>query len=78
MTPYEATYGQQPPLVVSYLLGTFRVHAMDSILYNQESILHILKENLAIKISHWAIGKPTSLRMFLWIRGLGVFLFPTI
>lgn len=45
MTPYEVSYGQQQPLVVSYIPSTSKVHAMDNMLDNLESILHILKEN---------------------------------
>ena len=48
MTPYEAVYVQQPPFVVSYLLGTSKVNAMDSFLETQEATLATLKENLAM------------------------------
>ena len=48
MTPFEAVYGQKPPSVLSYLLGTSKVQAVDQTLTVQEDILHTLKENLVM------------------------------
>jgi hypothetical protein len=48
MTPFEAIYGQNPPSVLSYLLGTSKVQAVDQTLTVQEDILHTLKENLVM------------------------------
>jgi hypothetical protein len=46
MTPFEAVYGQKPPLVLSYLPGALKVHAVELTLIAREDILHTLKENL--------------------------------
>ena len=52
MNPYEALYTQQPPLVASYLASISRVHAVNNILHNWESILHTLKKNLVVTQNH--------------------------
>jgi hypothetical protein len=46
MTTYEATYGQKPLPVTSYLLGASMVQSMDNSLNTNESIIHTLKDNL--------------------------------
>ena len=46
MTPYEAMYGQAPPIVTSYITGTSKVHEIDSVLVTQDDILNFLKDNL--------------------------------
>ena len=48
MTPFEAVYGQKPPSVLSYLLGTSKVQAVDQTLTVREDILHTLKDNLVM------------------------------
>jgi uncharacterized protein YbcI len=48
MTPYEATYGQKPLSVTSYLLGTSMVQSMNNSLNTNESVIHTLKENLVM------------------------------
>lgn len=48
MTPYEALYGQPPPYLVSYLLGTSKVDFVDSTLTHRQDIFKDLKDNLTI------------------------------
>jgi hypothetical protein len=48
MTTYEVVYGKNPLSVTSYLLGTSEVQAMDHKLHTRETILNILKNNLAM------------------------------
>jgi hypothetical protein len=48
MTPFEVVYGQKPTSVLSYLLGTSKVQAVDQTLIVQEDILRTLKENLVM------------------------------
>jgi hypothetical protein len=48
LTPFEAVYGQKPPSVLSYLLGTSKVQAVDLTLTAREAILCTLKENLVM------------------------------
>ena len=48
MTPFEAVYGHNPPSVLSYLLGTLKIQAVDQTLTVQEDILRTLKENLVM------------------------------
>jgi hypothetical protein len=48
MTPFEAVYGKNPPLVLSYFLGVLKVQTIDQMLIVQEAILHTLKENLVM------------------------------
>ena len=46
MTRFEVVYGQKPPSILSYLLGTSKVQAIEQTLTVREDILHTLKENL--------------------------------
>jgi hypothetical protein len=48
MSPFEVVYGQNPPLVLSYLLGVSKVQVVDQMLTVQEAILRTLKENLVM------------------------------
>ena len=48
MTPFEEVYGQNPPLVLSYLPGVSKVQAVDQTLTVQEVILHTLKAKLVM------------------------------
>jgi hypothetical protein len=48
MTPFEAVYGQNPPSVLSYVLGTSKVQVVEQTLTVQEDIIHTLKENLVM------------------------------
>jgi hypothetical protein len=52
MTPFEVVYGQKPPSVLSYLLGTSKVQAVDQTLTVREDILCTLKENLFMAQNH--------------------------
>ena len=52
MTPFEAVYGNKPPLGFSYLLGVSKVQAVDQTLTVREAILHTLKENLVMAHNH--------------------------
>ena len=52
MTPYEEVYGQQPPSIVSYIGGTSKLHAINSLIHNLNVTLCALKENLAITQNH--------------------------
>lgn len=46
MTPYEAVYGQLPPLPISYILGCSKVQAVDRLLLNRATMISHLKDNL--------------------------------
>jgi hypothetical protein len=48
MTPFEVVYGQKSPSILSYLLGTSKVQAVDQTLTVREDILRTLKENLVM------------------------------
>jgi hypothetical protein len=48
MSPFEAVYGQNPPSVLSYLLGVSKVQAVDQMLTVREAILRTLKHNLVM------------------------------
>jgi hypothetical protein len=48
MTPFEAVYGKNPPLVLSYFPGVSKVQTVDQTLIVREVILRTLKENLAM------------------------------
>jgi hypothetical protein len=48
MTPFEAIYGKNPLLVLSYLLGVSKVWAVDQMLTVREAILRTFKENLVM------------------------------
>jgi hypothetical protein len=52
MTPFEAIYGQNPPSVLSYLLGVSKVQVVDQMLTVREAILRTLKENLVMAQNH--------------------------
>jgi hypothetical protein len=52
MTPFEAVYGQNPPLVLSYMLGVSKVQEVGQTLTFHESILHTHKENLVMDQNH--------------------------
>jgi hypothetical protein len=52
MTPYEVVYGQNPPSMVSYLLGTSKVQVVDHMLHTREAILCTLKDNLVMAQNH--------------------------
>jgi hypothetical protein len=52
MTPFEVVYRQKPPSVLSYLLGTSKVQAIDQTLTVREDILRTLKEYLVIAQNH--------------------------
>ena len=52
MTPFEAVYGQNPPLVLSYLPGASKLQVVDLTLIAREAILHTLKENLVMAQNH--------------------------
>jgi hypothetical protein len=46
MSLYEVVYGQKPPLVPLYLLGTYNVEEVDHALDTRVSSLSKLKDNL--------------------------------
>jgi hypothetical protein len=52
MTPFEVVYGQKPPSILSYLLGTSKFQAFDQTLTVREDILCTLKENLVMAQNH--------------------------
>jgi hypothetical protein len=52
MTPYETVYGQQPPIVTSYLPGTSKVQAIDKLLQGRETTFMTLKDNLHMAQNH--------------------------
>jgi hypothetical protein len=46
MTPYEVVYGQHPPKITIYLIGTSHVQYIDTILQGRTATLAALKDNL--------------------------------
>jgi hypothetical protein len=48
ITPFEAIYGKNPPSVLSYLPGVWKVQEVDQMLTVREAILRTLKENLVM------------------------------
>jgi hypothetical protein len=46
MTQYEAVYGQRPPTITTYLLGTSKVQSIGIILQGRITTLATLKDNL--------------------------------
>ena len=52
MTSYEPVYDQQPPSMVSYVLGISKVHALYNPLHNRDVTIHTLEEKLAIAQNH--------------------------
>ena len=48
MNPYEAFYGKQPLSLTSYLQGTSKVQAVETLLQQSEWTLATLKDNLAM------------------------------
>jgi hypothetical protein len=52
MTPYEAVYGQRPPIVTTYLLGTSKFQYIDKMLQVRTTTLEALKDNLHMAQNH--------------------------
>jgi hypothetical protein len=52
MTPFEVLYGQNPPSVLSCLLGVSKVQVVDQTLIVREAILRTLKENFFMTQNH--------------------------
>ncbi|KAH9768733.1 Integrase catalytic domain-containing protein [Citrus sinensis] len=48
MTPFQALYGREPPIVPIYHLGTWPVHEVDKALLAKDELLAKLKKNLAV------------------------------
>ena len=46
MTPYQAVYGQVPPILLPYTPNNSPVQEVDVVLRNQDRILHILQDNI--------------------------------
>lgn len=46
VSPFEVVYGQSPPSLLTYIIGTSRVEAVDSYLRDQDAILCYLRANL--------------------------------
>jgi hypothetical protein len=74
MTPFEAIYGQNPPLVLSYLPGVSKVQAVDETLIVQEAILRTLKENLVMAQNHMKQEADQGRSESLFTEGDHVFL----
>jgi hypothetical protein len=51
MNSFEVVCFQNPPSMLSYLLGVSKVHKVDKIITVQEDILHTLKDNLVMAYS---------------------------
>ena len=47
LTPFEALYGFPPPTLQSYIPGTTKVDALDSLLCQRDAVLATLKGHLA-------------------------------
>jgi hypothetical protein len=52
MTPFEAVYGQNPLLFLSYMTRVSKVQEVETYLTVQEDILRSLKDNLAMAQNH--------------------------
>jgi hypothetical protein len=52
MTHFEEIYGQNPPSILSYMLGVSKVEEVDQMITVQEYILHTIKDNLAMSQNH--------------------------
>ena len=52
MTPYEVVYVQQPPSITSYLPGTSKAQAVETLLQSCEWTLVVLKANLVMAQNH--------------------------
>ena len=52
MTPYEAVYGQAPPVLLPYTPSSSPVQAVDAVLRNRDEVLRILRENLHMARNH--------------------------
>jgi hypothetical protein len=48
MIPFEVLYGQNPPSILSYLLGISNVQEVDKTHTSQDDILFTLKDNLVM------------------------------
>ena len=46
MTPYQAVYGQVPPILLPYTPNNSPIQEVDMVLRNQDRILHILRDNI--------------------------------
>jgi hypothetical protein len=66
MTPFEAVYGKNPPLGLSYFPGVLKVQVVDQTLTVREDILRTLKENLAMahSIMKQQVGQGRPERQF--------------
>jgi hypothetical protein len=52
MTPFEVVYGQNPPLVLSYMSRVSKVQEFNTNLRVHEAILHALKSNFFMDQNH--------------------------
>ena len=52
MNPFEVVYGQNPPLVISYILGVSKVQEVEKNITIHEAILCVLKDNLVMAQNH--------------------------
>ena len=48
MTPFEAVYGIPPPSILTYVLGTSHIQAVDEYLRDRDTILSVLRHNLSL------------------------------
>ena len=48
LTPFEALYGFAPPTLQSYILGTTRVNALDSLLCQRDAVWTTLRSHLVV------------------------------
>jgi hypothetical protein len=69
MTPFEAVYGKNPPLVLSYLPGVSKVQEVDQMLIVREAILHTLKENLVMAQNHMKQQEDQGLSEHQFVEG---------
>ena len=46
MTPYEAIYGQAPPVLLPYTPSSSPVQVVDAVLRNHDEFLRMLRENI--------------------------------
>lgn len=74
MKPYEVMYGKKIFSVVSYVLGTSKVDALDNTLHNKESILRTLKDNLVMAQNRMKQNADQHRSEHLFLEGDQVFL----
>jgi hypothetical protein len=74
MTPFEAIYSQNPPSVISYMLGVLKVQEVEKNLIVHKTILHPLKDNLVMDQNHMKQQAYQGCSEFHFVEGGQVFI----